>query len=255
MPETFIDDKGRTRYIAPCCGTELSKSGYYKHMSKPCPHKHKKSKKTDSKKSDSKEGVLSSLPSTSRHTENEASQPTPPPKTNWMKWEPEIGDATESPPTPLKFIAGRGRIEGGSQEDIDALKSQSRAILSLGLTAWDSLATKYARAITEDENYLISHTDSDKALVADAQARWLESRGLLVAEIVGEGTLALALTSWFVVPPLAKAQRKANRGLISPVTKGRAVVFLSRIPLVGRLFRRKKKAPKPIEIDTENEMI
>ena len=251
MPETFVDDKGRTRYIAPCCGTELSKSGYYKHMSKPCPHKNKKNKKTDSK-----EGVFGTSPSTSRQTENnEPTKPTPPPKTSWMKWEPEIGEATESLPTPLKFIAGRGRIEGGSQEDIDALKSQSRAILSLGLTAWDSLATKYARAITEDENYLISHTDSDKALVADAQARWLESRGLLVAEIVGEGTLALALTSWFVVPPLAKAQRKANRGLISPVTKGRAVVFLSRVPLVGRLFRRKKKPSKPTEIDQENEVI
>jgi hypothetical protein len=247
MPETFVDDKGRTRYIAPCCGTELSKSGYYKHMSKPCPHKNKKS--------DSKEGVLGSSPSTSRHTENEGAQPTPPPESSWMKWEPEIGNATESLPTPLKFIAGRGKIEGSSQEDIDTLKSQSRAILALGLTAWDSLATKYARAITEDEEYLISHTESDKALVADAQARWLESRGLLVAEIVGEGTLALALTSWFVVPPLAKAQRKANRGFISPVTKGRAVIFLSKIPLVGRIFRRKKKSSNPILIETENEVI
>ena len=36
MPETFERD-GKTIYVTPCCGKELSKSGYYKHMKKGCP--------------------------------------------------------------------------------------------------------------------------------------------------------------------------------------------------------------------------
>ena len=243
MPETFVDEKGRTRYIAPCCGTELSKSGYYKHMSKPCPH-NKNSKRENN------DSTSSPKPPT---IDIESTKDTPAPQEpSWLNWDPEItNDATESIPSPLKYIASKGRIEGSSKEDLEALMAQSRAILCLGLTAWDGLSTKYARAITEDPEYVISHSESDKMLVADAQARWLESRGLLVAEIVGEGTLALALTSWYALPPLAKAHRKAKRGFISPVTKGKTVLFLSKIPLVGRLFRRKPK--KNIPEVTENE--
>ena len=239
MPETFKDDKGRTRYIAECCGAELSKSGYYKHTAKPCPK--------------SKREAVESSSSPRPNTDSESTPDTPAPSpSSWLSWEPEsVGTGTESLPTPLKFIASRGTVKGQSKEDLEALMGQSRAILALGLTAWDSLATRYAKAVTEDEEYLISHSEEEKALVADAQARWLESRGLLVAEIVGEGALAAALTGFYIIPPLAKAQAKAKRGLVSPLAKGKAVVFLGKIPLIGRIFRRKPKRPV-ITVPEEN---
>ena len=208
-------------------------------MSKPCPNQ--------------KREVVESSSSPRPNTDDESTPDTPAPSpSSWLTWEPESsGSATESLPPPLKFIASRGTVKGQSKEDLEALMGQSRAILSLGLTAWDSLATKYARAVTEDSEYVISHTEEEKALVADAQARWLESRGFLVAEVVGEGVLAAALTGFYIVPPLAKAQAKSKRGLVSPLAKGRMVVFLGKMPLIGRLFRRK---PKKIEPQSQPEL-
>ena len=235
MPEIIKKD-GKTLYVTPCCGKELSKSGYYKHMKKGCPLA----------RDDGSSSSVSSTPS----------EPSPPSSENpapsqddfddevpsWATWEPaDSVSASESMPSPLRFIAARGSMAGvRNPAEIEAMRQQSRAILALGLTAWDAGATRYARAITEDDDYVISHSDEDKMMVADAQARWLESRGFLVSDVVGDGAIAAALTSWFVIPPIAKATSKSKRGFLSPVQKGRIAVFLGRLPIIGKRLRKRR---------------
>ena len=224
MPETFEKD-GKTLYVTPCCGKALSKSGYYKHMKitkeKGCPNTRGS-------------GSSSSISSTSYDP------PTPSPENpapsqddfddevpTWATWEPsESVAASESMPSPLRFIAARGSMAGvRNPAEIESMKQQSRAILALGLTAWDAGATRYARAITEDDDYVISHSDEDKMMVADAQARWLESRGFLVSDVVGDGMIAAALTGWFVIPRSLKQRLKRNADFFHPFKKDESPSF------------------------------
>ena len=249
MPETF-DRDGKTIYVTPCCGKELSKSGYYKHMKKGCPLTRGG-------------GSSSSVSSTSYDSPTPSMEsPAPSPDDfddetpSWATWEPsESVEASESMPSPLRFIAARGSMAGvRNPAEIEAMRQQSRAILALGLSAWDAGATRYARAITEDDEYLISHSDQDKMMVADAQARWLESRGFLVSDVVGDGAIAAALTGWFVIPPIAKATSKAKRGFLSPIQKGRIAVFLGRLPIIGKRLR-KRRMKKQVQEIRESEVI
>ena len=204
--EIKINEDGK--YVTPCCGKPLSKSGYYKHMSKPCPKQIKR-------------GDIKTSVSTSSNDDVSQSNDNPAPIPSWTDWSPSI-EATESLPTPLKVLATTKTVRSKTmtEADLATMQEQSRAVLSLGLTAWDSLATSYAKAITLDEEYLISHSEQEKYLVADAQARYLESRGFYVSDVVGSGVLAGALTAGYILPPLAKAHRKAKRGILSPQTKG-----------------------------------
>ena len=249
MPETF-DRDGKTIYVTPCCGKELSKSGYYKHMKKGCPL--------------TRGGGASSSVSSASYDSPTPSMESPAPSPDdfddetpsWATWEPsESVEASESMPSPLRFIAARGSMAGvRNPAEIEAMRQQSRAILALGLSAWDAGATRYARAITEDDEYLISHSDQDKMMVADAQARWLESRGFLVSDVVGDGAIAAALTGWFVIPPIAKATSNAKRGFLSPIQKGRIAVFLGRLPIIGKRLR-KRRMKKQVQEIRESEVI
>lgn len=220
-----IDENGK--YITPCCGKSLSKSGYYKHISKPC------SKQT--KRDDVEDSLPISTPDVSQSDDNPAPSPS------WVDWSPSI-EATESLPSPLKVLATTKTVRSKTmtEADLATMREQSRAVLSLALTAWDSVATSYAKAITLDEEYLISHSEQEKYLVADAQARYLESRGFYVSDVLGNGVIAGALTAGYVLPPLAKAHRKAKRGILSPKTKGRIAIGLRRIPVLRRFFKPKK---------------
>ena len=249
MPETF-DRDGKTIYVTPCCGKELSKSGYYKHMKKGCPL--------------TRGGGSSSSVSSASYDSPTPSMESPAPSPDdfddetpsWATWEPsESVEASESMPSPLRFIAARGSMAGvRNPAEIEAMRQQSRAILALGLSAWDAGATRYARAITEDDEYLISHSDQDKMMVADALARWLDSRGFLVSDVVGDGAIAAALTGWFVIPPIAKATSKAKRGFLSPIQKGRIAVFLGRLPIIGKRLR-KRRMKKQVQEIRESEVI
>ena len=71
-----------------------------------------------------------------------------------------------------------------------------------------------------------------KDLVANAQYRYLEEKGLFLTNYLSTGAIAGSLTIWYVGAPMIRIRKNAQRKLI----KGR---LLSRLPLIGRLFRRK----------------
>ena len=253
MPET-IEKDGKTLYVTECCGKAMSKSGFYKHMKitreKGCPNT--RGSGSSSSVSSTSYDPPTPSPENPAPSQDDFDDETP----SWATWEPsESVEASESMPSPLRFIAARGSMAGvRNPAEIESMRQQSRAILALGLTAWDAGATRYARAITENDEYVISHSDEDKMMVADAQARWLESRGFLVSDVVGDGMIAAALTGWFVIPPIAKATSKAKRGFLSPVQKGRIAVFLGRLPIIGKRLRR-RRMKKQVEELRNSEVI
>lgn len=240
MPET-IEKDGRTLYVTPCCNKTLTRSGYYRHIkNKPC----QKGRKSESPSIDGD----STPPSSAESDAGIHSPDDPPSQPSWLDWEPETSDATESLPAPLKVIATTRRTQGAmSPADLETMREQSRAILTLGLVAADSGMTAYARAVTENPDYLISHSDAERYLVADAQARWLESRGFMVSDVVGTGTIAAALTAGYIVPPLYKARRKAKRSIIGPRAKSRMARIVRKIPFIGK--RLVKIHPIPIQTE------
>ncbi len=157
-------------------------------------------------------------------------------------------EATDTIPSTFKSVfkpvpsgTSTGRM---TKAQAAALESQNKGILKMGLTTIDVLLTKYAQAITLDPDIEVKHSESDKDLVANAQYRWMEEKGLFLTNYLSTGLIAGTLTAWYVGSPINRIRKKS---------KGKKLVggLLSRLPLIGRLFRKKK--PKTTEIAQEAE--
>ena len=147
-------------------------------------------------------------------------------------------EATDTIPSTFKSVfkpvasgTSTGRM---TKAQAAALENQNKGILKMGLTTIDVLLTKYAQAITLDPDIEVKHSDSDKELVANAQYRWMEEKGFFLTNYLSTGMIAGSLTVWYVGQPMLRVRKKAKKRLF----KGRGL--LARLPLIGRLFRRKQ---------------
>lgn len=155
----------------------------------------------------------------------------------WMSF--DFGSDTETTdtiPTTFKSVftpvpSGSGKM---TKAQAAALENQNKGILKMGLTTIDVLLTKYAQAITLDPDIEVKHSESDKDLVANAQYRWMEENGFFLTNYLSTGMIAGSLTVWYVGQPILRVRKKAKKRLF----KGRGL--LARLPLIGRLFRRKQ---------------
>jgi len=178
---------------------------------------------------DDSSSLLSSTPSADE---------TPPPSAS-SKWQSfDMGfdsSVTEAMPAPLKMMAkpsGSGKKltkqEAKAQEDLNIV------LLKSGLTMLYGAMTKYGQAALLDDDFTVQHSENDKNMVAGAQWRYLKSKGIIPSNVVNEGVLAAGMTLWYVSPTY-KIVRKSKVAML----KGR-LGFLQKIPLIGRLFGRKK---------------
>ena len=126
---------------------------------------------------------------------------------------------------------GSGKL---SKAQYEALENQNKGILKMGLTTIDVLLTKYGQAVSLDDQFEVKHSDSDKELVANAQWRYLEEKGLFLTNYLSTGMIAGSLSIWYVGQPLMRIRKNAKRKLV----RGR---LLSRIPLIGRFFKKKEE--------------
>ena len=157
---------------------------------------------------------------------------------SWSDFDFGTGEeATETIPAPLKSIvnqparAGEGRI---SKAERLALEKQNKGILKMMLTWIDFGLTRYGRAVSLDEDFEVKHSESDKDLVANAQYRYLEEKGLFLTNYLSTGMIAGSLTVWYVGQPMLRIRKNAKKKLI----RGR---LLGRLPLIGRFFRGKQE--------------
>jgi len=243
-------------FICETCGkTYKSRSGLWKHQKKA---KHGKFANEPASpgaeaQTPSPEALSSDnspdaepLPSTA-HIEEPSGDTSAP---SWMDWDfQKDEESTDTIPTAFKSIVksppmGSKKL---SKAQVAALEKQNLGILKMGLTTVDVLLSKYGAVLHQDPSFEVKHSEDDKNLVANAQYRYMEEKGLFLTNYLSTGMIAGALTTWYVAAPVYRIRKKAKRKFF----KGG---LLSRLPLIGRLFKRKAAAPD-IGQNTEVEIL
>jgi hypothetical protein len=156
---------------------------------------------------------------------------------SWMNWDfGSSEDATDTIPFGFKSIVTPVPGDWGnmSKAQRQALENQNLGILKMGLSSIDVLLSKYGQAVTLDPDFEVKHSEDDKNLVANAQYRYLEEKGLFLTNYLSTGMIAGALSVWYVGSPTIRIRKNAKKKLF----KGRGL--LARLPLIGRLFKRKQ---------------
>ena len=227
-------------HVCETCGKEYkTRSGLWKHQKKMLHGKFASNdeaipiEETMSPAGDSDSPTLSENPPP-------VIQPTIPAEDTSQQWMHfDFGsdeETTDTIPSTFKSVfkpvpMGSGKM---SKAQAAALENQNKGILKMGLTTIDVILTKYAQAITLDPDIEVKHSESDKDLVANAQYRWMEEKGFFLTNYLSTGMIAGSLTVWYVGQPIMRVRKKAKKRLF----KGRGI--LARLPLIGRLFKRKQ---------------
>lgn len=177
------------------------------------------------------------LPTSSSDATDDPPQDTHSPK--WMSFDFGSDESTDTIPTAFKSIltpvpAGSGKL---SKAQAQALENQNKGILKMMLSTGDVLLSKYGQAVSLDPDFEVRHSEADKDLVANAQYRWMEEKGFFLTNYISSGMIAGGLTVHYFGAPIIRIRRKAKKKLF----KGRGL--LARLPLIGRLFRRKQEIP------------
>ena len=240
------------------CGKKLSKSGYYKHRKnceayaahkqetpKTAPYKPVEPVHFSPPTHESPEPLESTEEDLSGNKENITIEEDERP--DWFDF--DVGQeegVTEQFPTALKWAAGGATEELGnhpSKAQIQDMHDTNIQILVGALGGVDILIQTYGRAVTLDKELTVKHSSSDKEMVAHAQYNWLLSKGINPSDFVSTGTIAAALTGYFIIPPVIKIRKKAQRRFFR---SGKISGFLSRIPLIGRFFKKKSVVPESV---------
>ncbi len=239
-----------SEHVCADCGKSYkSRSGLWKHQKK---MKHGKFAVIDSPvvvKESPQYQDSSDKPPILDTTDGIHSSPDVEPQPDTQTWQNfEFGDFqsdTDIIPLPLKAVVNKPIVPNSkmSKAQSQALKKQNTAILKMGLSTIDSLLTTYGKAATLDKDFEVKHSESDKDLVANAQFAYLEEKGLFLTNYLSTGVIAGTLTAWYVGKPLNRIRKNKKKQI--------AGNMLRRLPLIGRLF--KKKKPKTTEIAQEAE--
>lgn len=221
------------KYQCDVCGWEGSRSGYYKHR--------KIHQSTEENERLEEEVETVEIPIADSNVEEEDSS------ISWMDFE-TVDSESKTPstmPTPLKALHRKASAKKGrrTKAEVESLRETSKSITMLGLTFGDSALSVWGRGVLLDPDFKIERNDRDKEITADAVVGAMEERGVYLAESVSRQAVAAVMLGWYFGVPTYKISKKAKRGLFKG---GRGSGLLSRIPLIGRLFRRKQRVQPPI---------
>ena len=162
---------------------------------------------------------------------------------NWADFEmPDESDATDTIPEAIKLLSRPKpkNMKKMSAKEFESFKATEIALLKMGLGGIDVILTQYGKGVCLDKEFEVRHSDSSKNIVASAQHAWLQEKGLSVSKYASTGVVAASLTGWYVAAPLARIRRDAKKPMLRKIGGGIGG-FFSRLPLIGRLFKRKSK--------------
>ena len=208
-----------------------SRSGFYKH------------RKIHNEKEEIVE-LRDDVDSTIDFTSTESTESTTvDEESSWMDWGDLSTDesATDHMPTPLKALnkkAGSPRRAKRTKVELESARNTSKSLITLGLTFTDTLLSIWGRGQLLDPDFKVQHTDKDKELTSDAVVGAMEEKGMYLSDAISRTAVASVMLTWYVGAPVYRIQKKSQRGLFKG---GRGSGLLSKIPLIGRLFKRKKK--------------
>ena len=155
----------------------------------------------------------------------------------WMDFDFGSDESTDTIPSSFKSIltpmpAGGSKL---TKNQAVILETQNKGILKMFLTVLDSGLSAYGKAVSLDPDFQVRHSEADKELVSNAQYRWCEEKGFFLTNYLSTGMIASSLTLWYVSVPMYRIRKNAKKKLF----KGRGL--LSRLPLIGRLFKKKEQ--------------
>lgn len=236
------------------CGKQLSKSGYYKHRKKCEAYLSEGRDKPKPAPIKPIETVQFTEPPQESPDPIEATHEDPtiiddetpeevgeePAKPDWFDFDiEEDDDTTDHFPTALKMAAGAGGMgempRNPSSGQLKAMHDTNLSLLMLGLGGIDRVTQSYGRAVTLDKELIVKHSTDDKMMTATAQYNWMLEKGINPSALVSTGTIAAALTGYYIIPPILKIRKRSKVKLF----KNRAGGFLSKIPLIGRFFKKR----------------
>jgi len=255
--------KKSEKFTCEGCGKKLSKSGYYKHRKK-CEAYLSKDEPVEIVEINYSEPVQFSTathesPEPLESTEEDLSgnnenihieeEPQESERPDWFDFDVDVDEgATEHFPSSLKMAAGAGGMgdigRNPSKAQIQAMHDTNLNLLILSLGGIDGLLQTYGRAVTLDKELIVKHSTDDKMMVAHAQYNWLLEKGINPSNFVSTGAIAAALSTYYVVPPVLKIRKRSKVGFFK--SAGRISGFFSRIPLIGRFFKRKPSVPDSV---------
>jgi len=227
----------------PKCGKEYkSRSGVWKHEQK-C--QVDALSHTESSVVEVEEGSILLADSSSSDTDTAGDTSS----STWMDFDLGAGQVeyTDSAPVPLKILADYKPkdVKKMSKAELKSFKETEKAMLKMMLGGIDSVLTTYGKAVCLDPDFLVKHSDSSKDMVAGAQYAWMEEKGLSISKYASKGMLAGGLTAWYVAAPIMRIRKDAKKPMIKRLGGG-AGSILSRIPLIGRMFKKKPRTSEDI---------
>ena len=233
----------------PCkynCGKVLkSRAGIFKHEKK-CESSDKDFTVSQSTV-DVDEPLLVAMPSSPSTDEAVGTSST------WESFElPDESDATDSIPEAIKLLSRPKpkNMKKMSAKEFESFKATEIALLKMGLGGIDVILTQYGKGVCLDKEFEVRHSDSSKNIVASAQHAWLQEKGLSVSKYASTGVVAMSLTGWYVAAPLARIRRDAKKPMLRKIGGGIGG-FFGKLPLIGRLFKRKAKDENIIGQNTD----
>lgn len=219
------------QYSCDVCGWVGSRSGFYKHRKI-----HDETEETVELNDDGDSTIDFTSTESTESSEVEENS-------SWMDWGDLSTDdsATDFMPTPLKALnkkAGSPRRAKRTKAELESARTTSKSLITLGLTFTDTLLSIWGRGQLLDPDFKVQHTDRDKEITSDAVVGAMEEKGLYLSDAISRTAVASVMLTWYVGAPVYRIQKKSQRGLFKG---GRGSGILARIPLIGRLFKRKKK--------------
>lgn len=219
------DEEGN--FICECGDFKGSRSGYYKHNSV----KHSLPKE---------ETYIDTL---IKEEEDNTTTVDDDDSTSWMDWGgDEVQDSsTDFMPTPLKSLHKKstaGKRSKRTKAELETARTTSKSITMLGLTFGDSALSVWGRGQLLDPDFKVQHDDRSKEITADAVVGAMEERGLFLADSISRTAVATVMLGWYFGAPAYRIQKQSKKSLFKG---GKGSGLLSRIPLIGRLFRKKNK--------------
>lgn len=218
------------------CEWTGSKSGYYKH---------KKTKHSDNMVESEETHPTVEVEDAPYDTHDSSSDSTSYEETveesgwlNWGEMESEE-DSTHSMPSPLKNIkkkATKSKRSKRTKAELASARTTSKNLLVMGLGMSDVLMSAYGKGVTLDKSFEVVHKASDKELVAESGVAYMEEKGIFLSDRISKGMVFSAMLGWYHLVPLNDIRKKAERPLFK-----RGGGLLRRLPLIGRLFRKKAK--------------
>ena len=172
---------------------------------------------------------------------------------SWMDFDLNIEEG-ESVPEPLKLLkAPKKDIKKMSNKELESFKQTEIALLKMGLSGIDVILSQYGKGITLDKEFEVRHSEGAKTTVATAQYAWMEEKGMSISKYASTGVVAGAMTAWYIGSPLMRIKKKAQKPMIKRVGGGVLGMF-RRLPLIGRLFGKKKQEASEVGQTVEIEV-